>query len=193
MHAVARLVRHVMAREGWSMREVVRRANNAGHPISNSRMSQMLRDEIKLFGHDNVSLLVDALDESPEVVIRAYLQSIGYDSPQAPKFTTERAVRVDENLSVDDRENLLALYRSMVRRQKRRAIDSAAAREESTSEEAPPSSPARVRRGKRRKGDDGGISEVGEVQAVGRSDGEMADVEDPLRETSGGDGEGDIA
>lgn len=129
MHAVARLIRRVMVRESWSMREIVRRATRAGHEVSNSRMSQIMREDIKLFGHDNVAVLVDALNEPPEAVLRAYIEAIGFELPANPKFTIENAIRLDERLTVDDKAHLNALLRSMLRRAKAREKEAADSRE----------------------------------------------------------------
>jgi hypothetical protein len=86
----------------------------------------MLND-IVFFGSKNVEALAAALDVPIERVVAAYLEAMGYPLPQV-KITTERAIRLDERLSVDDRENLLALHRSMLRRRKlRQAVEAEAA------------------------------------------------------------------
>lgn len=204
MHAVARLITRVMAREGWSLREIVRRANRADHDFSPSRMSQIMTEDIRLFGAKNIAILVDALNEPPEVVIRAYLQSIGYDLPKTVQFTIEQAISYDEVLSQDDKANLLALLRSMRRRAKMRTaavedepgrldlpIDNDAGHTQQVGDT--PASPTNVRRtGRRKRGDaDAADPEHTEVQAVEGLGGEVAGVDGSVREAAADFGEGD--
>jgi hypothetical protein len=193
MHALARLVEQVRAREGWSDAEMVRRANRAGHDVSTSRWSQMMKG-MTFFGTSHVEMLVDALGEPPDVIVPALLATIGYPMPKPPpRFTVESAIRLDEHLSTADRANLLSLYRSMVRQQKLRAlreVDVRAEGEDSEPEgDIEPRSPAYVRRGT--GGNRESDSEDNDVPSVARPDGSVADVEDSLCEAPGGDGEAD--
>jgi hypothetical protein len=191
-----------MAREGWSMREIVRRADRAGHDVSPSRMSQIMTEDIKLFGPKNIAVLVDALDEPPEVVIRAYIEAIGYELPRSQRFTIEDSVKYDEVLSQDDKANLLALVRSMRRRAKARTaslkdeqpvtdLPNESVTEDTQQEHARPSSPTSVVRGVAKTPGvaDESVAEDSDVPTVARPDGAVADVEDSLCEAPGGHGE----
>lgn len=124
MHAVAELVERIRAEKGWSDAEMVRRAHRAGHTISPSRWSQMMKG-IKLFGGQHIDQLSAALDVPREVVVKALLASIGYELPDLSRLGVETAVRLDERLNSDDRAYLLALHRVMLsrRRMQRNSTD----------------------------------------------------------------------
>lgn len=208
MHALARLARRVAVREGWSDAEMVRRANRAGHELSKSRWSQMMKN-VTFFGGDHIDMLVDALGEPPDVVVTALLQSIGYNMPKQPRFTLEDAIKYDEVISYDDKANLLALVRSMRRQAKLRAelnaeravedepgrldlpIDNDAGHTQQVGDT--PASPTNVRRtGRRKRGDaDAADPEHTEVQAVEGLGGEVAGVDGSVREAAADFGEGD--
>jgi hypothetical protein len=199
MHAIARLVEQVRTKEGWSNAEMVRRAKRAGHPISEARWSQLMLNDIVFFGAKNVEALAAALDVPIERVVAAYLDAMGYPLPQV-KIGTERAIRLDERLSVDDRENLLALHRSMVRRQKLRALrglDGGGSCEDTGSEQNEhdePRSPTTVVRGVAKppgEPTDESAAEDNDLPTVARPDGAVADVENSVCEAPGGDGETD--
>lgn len=117
MHAVAELVERIRAEKGWSDAEMVRRAHRAGHTISPSRWSQMMKG-IKLFGGQHIDQLSAALDVPREVVVKALLASIGYELPDLSRLGVETAVRLDERLNSDDRAYLLALHRVMLSRRR---------------------------------------------------------------------------
>lgn len=106
---LAILVDEVCAANGWSRREVSRRARAAGGSLSPSRLGQLL-SEYPLGGiqADKIHDIAVGLGISPERVAVAVVQAMGFRISDA-SVTPAEAIRRDPYLSQDTKQALLAI------------------------------------------------------------------------------------
>lgn len=113
---LAELVDEVAAANGWSRREISRRAQSKGHDLSPSRLGQLLNEHpLPGIQADKIAALAAGLAIPEERVARAALASLGFRiDPDGASLTPAEAIRRDPSLSADTKAALLAVLRSKV-------------------------------------------------------------------------------
>lgn len=109
MTPLQQLVDTVRAANGWSLRDVEKRAKDRGYPISKSRIDQLrLENPLANVSLANVYGLASGLGVSPTRVASAAIQSMGFNVAAAD-ITPAEAIARDETLSEDTKGALLAI------------------------------------------------------------------------------------
>lgn len=111
---LAVLVDEVCLANGWSRREVARRAQAKGHDLSPSRLGQLL-NEYPLPGiqSDKIEAIAAGLAIPEERVARAASAAMGFRiDADGGALTPAEAIRRDPSLSVDTKAALLAVLQS---------------------------------------------------------------------------------
>lgn len=116
MHPLGVLLRNTREVNGWSQREVGKRATRHGYKLSGSGVSALENEPINSVSAKQVRGLAAALSLPERVVLSHFLASMGYPSESGRGSTVEDAIRADGRLSSDDKELLLAMIRQMRRK-----------------------------------------------------------------------------
>jgi hypothetical protein len=119
LHPVAVLIDSVKAVEECSDQDLVNRARARGHPTSKQNLSRIRTQPVVTVSAEQVAMLSDALRVPRERVVAAYLEAMGLPYREGGSVGTEDAIRADPRLSSDDKDVLLDLLRSMVKRRKK--------------------------------------------------------------------------
>lgn len=117
-NALGVLVEQICDANGWSRRDVARRAVDRGHELSHQRIGQMCTDDpLPGIQADKVFALADALGISPVRVALAAVQAMGVPVSDQTVSPAEAIMR-DPDLSQDTRSALLSILRSQGERRR---------------------------------------------------------------------------
>lgn len=99
---------------GWSQREVAKRAESFGYKMSDSSISGWeAGGSVQSVSVKQIKGLALALDLPERQILRAFLGSMGYPPEVDKGATVEEAIRADGRLSSEDRELLLTMVTQM--------------------------------------------------------------------------------
>lgn len=112
MTALRDLYDTVTAANGWSLRDVERRAADRGYALSKSRIGQLVNaDPLDSVTGSSILGLAAGLGISPARVAQAAVQSMGIMLSPV-EITPAEAIARDETLSEDTRRALLAILQA---------------------------------------------------------------------------------
>lgn len=106
--------------EGWSYADVAALAARHGHKVSTSNVERMEKVPPSMVKREQIEWISDVFSAPPRTVIRLFLASMGYSLSETSVASIEDAVRMDQHLSSDDKDQLILLAAHMHQRNMRR-------------------------------------------------------------------------
>lgn len=117
MHPLGKLIQDAMDRNGWSLRELERRSDRAGHRMSHTNIGRIKDEPVISIKADVIRLLASILNASEATVVKAALDSMDIDHGMKPASVgLEQVVRHSSEISEYDQELLAALLGVMTER-----------------------------------------------------------------------------
>ena len=118
VNALGVLVDEICEANGWSRRDLARRAEDRGHELSHQRLSQMCRaDPLLGIQAEKIYAIAAALGVSPVRVGVAVLEAMGVPIAD-PAVSPAEAIMRDKGLSDDTRQALLSILRASSERRR---------------------------------------------------------------------------
>lgn len=113
MHALGRLITERKKLNGWSLPQVVKRAEARGARLGKSNLSKLENEMTPTISKATIDGLAAGLGVTPLTVANAALKSWGIEPHPVEVTDSIRTIEIDPSLSDRDRRQLVALVKEM--------------------------------------------------------------------------------